>query len=114
MGLTSTPPETHQLPAAAVDTLRVRKSRMQSSSKAFLFSMLVVLVLAAFIPSKVEAQEFRPILMNRRDLLPYGDIVSELKGKTLGGRMRFGKRSMGPYQPIPFETLEAYDRQQQA
>ncbi|KHJ86920.1 hypothetical protein OESDEN_13316 [Oesophagostomum dentatum] len=112
MGLAPTAPETHQLKAVAVVTKRARQSRMQSSP-AFLCSMFALLVLAALIPSGTEAQEYRPIIMNRRDLVPYGEIVSELKGKTMGGRMRFGKRSMSPYLVNPVEAMDAYERQQQ-
>uniref|UniRef100_A0A0K0DCQ0 DUF4277 domain-containing protein n=1 Tax=Angiostrongylus cantonensis TaxID=6313 RepID=A0A0K0DCQ0_ANGCA len=34
--------------------------------------------------------DLESILLNRRDLMAYGDILSELKGKTMGGRMRYG------------------------
>ncbi|KAL6736159.1 hypothetical protein Aduo_006544 [Ancylostoma duodenale] len=112
MGLAPGATETHQPHAVVAVTSRQRQPRMQSPN-ALLLSMFAVLVLATLIPCNAEAQEFQPILMNRRDLLPYGEIVSELKGKTMGGRMRFGKRSMNPYQFIPIEAMEAYERQQQ-
>ncbi|GMS84157.1 hypothetical protein PENTCL1PPCAC_6332 [Pristionchus entomophagus] len=36
--------------------------------------------------------DFRPILMDRRDA-PFNELLNGLKTQTIGGRMRFGKRS---------------------
>ncbi|ETN71353.1 hypothetical protein NECAME_14245 [Necator americanus] len=108
MGLA--PTETHTL--NTVSYSRQRQSKMQPQHT-LLITVLAIFVLAAFIPSTVEAQEYGPILMNRRDLLPYGEIVSELKGKTMGGRMRFGKRSGNALHFVPAVVLDAYEHQQQ-
>ncbi|CAI5441535.1 unnamed protein product [Caenorhabditis angaria] len=58
-----------------------------------IFAVLFAVIFAIiFSSSQVSAQDNRPIFMNRRED-SFGDILTELKGKGLGGRMRFGKRS---------------------
>ncbi|CCD65048.1 EASAFGDIIGELKGKGLGGRMRF-amide [Caenorhabditis elegans] len=57
--------------------------------------LLVAITLMTF-SSAQPIDEERPIFMERREASAFGDIIGELKGKGLGGRMRFGKRSSSP------------------
>ncbi|CAB3411171.1 unnamed protein product [Caenorhabditis bovis] len=59
-----------------------------------IYSAVLLIVLGiCMCSSAVAAQNERPIFMDRREASPFGDILTEIKGKGLGGRMRFGKRS---------------------
>ncbi|EFO91417.1 hypothetical protein GCK72_006095 [Caenorhabditis remanei] len=61
--------------------------------------ILALMIVAIAIMSYSSAQPIdqdRPIFMERREASAFGDIIGELKGKGLGGRMRFGKRSSSP------------------
>ncbi|CAP24046.1 Protein CBR-FLP-27 [Caenorhabditis briggsae] len=66
------------------------------SFRKFLAFMLIVIALMASFSSAQPIDEERPIFMERREASAFGDIIGELKGKGLGGRMRFGKRSSSP------------------
>ncbi|CAL2033329.1 unnamed protein product [Caenorhabditis brenneri] len=68
---------------------------------AFLFVTIALMTFASAQP----IDEDRPIFMERREASAFGDIIGELKGKGLGGRMRFGKRSSSP--DIPMAELRA-------
>ncbi|CAD6197786.1 unnamed protein product [Caenorhabditis auriculariae] len=78
---------------------------MHRSVFAVIVAVLSVLLISA---TQVEAQEGHPIMMDRREAAPFGDILTELKGKGLGGRMRFGKRSFSPMR-YAYEPLEMRD-----
>ncbi|GMT14510.1 hypothetical protein PFISCL1PPCAC_5807, partial [Pristionchus fissidentatus] len=56
--------------------------------------VLLISLLLITLSTVASFDEFHPILMDRRDA-PFGGLLNDLKTQTLGGRMRFGKRSGG-------------------
>ncbi|GMR36379.1 hypothetical protein PMAYCL1PPCAC_06574, partial [Pristionchus mayeri] len=56
--------------------------------------MALLLSLLLFSLSVHAFDDYHPILMDRRDA-PFNGLLNDLKTQTLGGRMRFGKRSGG-------------------
>ncbi|PIC46699.1 hypothetical protein B9Z55_006303 [Caenorhabditis nigoni] len=73
----------------------------------FLAFVLITVALMASFSSAQPIDEERPIFMERREASAFGDIIGELKGKGLGGRMRFGKRSSSPSSDISMAELRA-------
>ncbi|CAI2346075.1 unnamed protein product [Caenorhabditis sp. 36 PRJEB53466] len=62
-----------------------------------LICLLLTVAIALMTTSSAQPIDTdRPIFMERREASAFGDIIGELKGKGLGGRMRFGKRSSSP------------------
>ncbi|CAJ0586628.1 unnamed protein product, partial [Mesorhabditis spiculigera] len=56
-----------------------------------LCSLLASICAAPMYDDDVEDE--RPIRMMRRDFVPITTVLTDLKAKGIGGRMRFGKRS---------------------
>ncbi|CAJ0932193.1 unnamed protein product, partial [Mesorhabditis belari] len=74
---------------------------MRLETLIFLLSTTILSLVGAY-PLYIDERPHQ--VMRREDFIPLNGIVSELKGKTMNGRMRFGKRSgattsiiQGPY-----------------
>ncbi|KJH42013.1 hypothetical protein DICVIV_12000 [Dictyocaulus viviparus] len=87
-----------------------RWSPTMRSSHTPIVSMFTIIIFLA-VTSNVDAQILRSIRIDGSDLVPYSEIVSELKGRTMEGRMRFGKRSMETLQHDPIYNGESNRRQ---